>query len=141
MRLVKHAFIAMLISLGVLTAASSPAAGAERITRGDAQAAFQAFWTAGFTIEARTDTTAPGFAVMHYTLLNPVHKDVHICTTNWHAYASGWGSLGTYAEAVADMSLVDISFAIDGAPVASNTTAIKRFIAYPESAWGKSWGD
>ena len=105
------------------------AGAVERITRGDAQAAFQAYWTAGFTIE-KTPTTAPGFALVHYTLLNSFHEDTRICTTNWHAYALGWGVQGTRQDAAADQLLLVLTFAIDGVPMPSAKTAIKRSIAF-----------
>ena len=100
----------------------------ERITRGDAQAAFEGFWTAGFIVE--TKTTAPGFGLVHYTLLNSFHEDTRICTTNWHAYALGYGVEGTHQDAVAEMALLEIDFEIDGVPVPSATTAIKANTFY-----------
>jgi len=121
--------VASAVSAALVLAGPGTAAGAERITRGDAQAAFQAFWTAGFTIEARTPTTAPGFGLVHYTLLNSFHEDTRICTLNWHGYHIGWGVEGTLQDAVADRALLDITFEIDGQLVESGVTAIKRSIA------------
>ncbi len=128
MRMLKVALVALLASAGLM--GTAPGAGAvERITRGDAQAAFQAYWTAGFTIE-KTPTTAPGFALVHYTLLNSFHENTRICTTNWHAYALGWGVQGTRQDAAADQRLLVLTFAIDGVPMPSAKTAIKRSIAF-----------
>jgi hypothetical protein len=136
MRMLKVALVAMLASAGLV--GTAPGAGAfERITRGDAQASFQAFWTAGFTIQ-NTPTTAPGFALTHYTLLNSFHEDTRICTTNWHAYALGWGVGGTRQDAAADQRLLVITFAIDGVSMPSEKTAIQRSIFYENVyAWNE----
>jgi hypothetical protein len=123
----KVALVALLAAVGLV--GSAPNAGAfERITRGDAQSAFEGFWTAGFIVE--TKTAAPGFYSMHDTLLNSFHEDTRICTTNWHAYALGWGVEGTHQDAVAEMALLEIDFEIDGVPVPSDTTAIKANTFY-----------
>ena len=121
----------MLVCLGLVAVSSGPAVGAERITRGDAQAALQAYWNAGFTIDAKGNTAAPPVGPdRHYTILSYFHEDTRICTTNWHAFGLGSFVEGTVKDAVADMSLLDLSFAIDGVPVESKISAIKRVTAF-----------
>ena len=123
----RNAVLAVLLSLGMVAAVSTPAAAGERISRGDAQAVLESFWIT-FTIESQTPTTAPGFGNGHFINLNSFHEGVHVCTLDWHTYGVGFAWEGTLQEAKADKALLDVEFLIDGELVESDVTAIKRVL-------------
>jgi len=136
----RNAVLAVLLSLGMVAAASTPAVAGERISRGDAQAVLESFWTT-YTIESQTPTTAPGFANAHYINLNSFHDGVHVCTLDWHTYGIGWAWEGTLQDAMADKALLDIEFLIDGELVESDVTAIKRVLTEFGLIFAWTYGD
>jgi hypothetical protein len=139
MRILRHAVLSILIVSGLLAIAPGAAANTDRITRGEAQAAFEAFWTAGFTIADKAPSTPPAFADVHYILLNITHEDVHYCTLDWFAYGIGLFWVGSYQEAAADRDAVQVNFEIDGLTVDYGITAAKRVITFGE-VWGWVYG-
>ena len=139
MRILRHAVLSILIVSSLVAIGKDAAGNTDRITRGEAQAAFEAFWTAGFTIENKAPVTPPAFADVHYIMLNINHEDVHYCTLDWFAYGIGWGWVGTNQEAAADRDAVQVNFQIDGLTVDYGITAAKRVIAFGD-VWGWSYG-
>jgi hypothetical protein len=139
MRILRHALLSLLVVIGLVTIAPPAAGDTDRISRGEAQAALDAFWTAGFTIANRTQTPPPAFQDVHYILLNVTHEDVHYCTLDWFAYGIGWAWAGSYQEAAADRAAVQVSHEIDGRTVDYKVTAAKRVIAFGE-VWGWVYG-
>ena len=139
MRILRHAVLSLLIVSGLVAIAPAAAGNTDRITRGEAQAAFEAFWTAGFTIENTAPVTPPAFADVHYIMLNVNHENVHYCTLDWFAYGIGGGWGGSYQEAAADRDAVQVDFDIDGLAVNFGISAAKRVIAFGE-VWGWSYG-
>jgi hypothetical protein len=140
MRILRHAVLSILIVSGLLASAPGAAASTHRITRGEAQAAFEAFWTAGFTIDNKAPSTTPAFADVHYILFNITHEDSpHYCTLDWFAYGIGWAWVGSQQEAAADRDAVQVSHEIDGRLVDYKVTAAKRVITFGD-VWGWIYG-
>jgi hypothetical protein len=139
MRILRHALLTLLVVAGLVTMAPGAAGTTDRISRGEAQAAFEAFWTAGFTVPDRTQTPPPAFDRVSYIVLNIFHEDVHYCTLDWFAYGIGWFWDGSYQDAAADRAVVQVSHEIDGVTVDYKVTAAKRVITFGE-VWGWAYG-
>jgi hypothetical protein len=110
-------------------------------TRGDAQGIFQAFLTGGFAIRAHdhlaegvpavpVDTTPDGARI--YPLLD----DLEYCEAGWHVVLLSFYDdpaiyPGGKKELFDLLSAVDIRFALDGVPLPTERTAIKRVAQVP----------
>jgi hypothetical protein len=138
-RLVLVAFVG--ITLAVV-AGSAPASGASpgSPTRGDAQAAFQAFFTGGSALRAHNPLAdgAPGLPVdppPDSARIYPFADGAKYCE-GWHVVMlAGFGDpaafLGGNKELFEFLSAVSIQFVLDGVPLETHRTSIKRF-AHPE---------
>jgi hypothetical protein len=117
------------------TGAFAASPGAQ--TRGDAQAAFEAFFTGGASIRVYNPEAggAPGVPIeppLDSARIYPLLDDVVYCEQGWHVVMLGLfddpaAYPGGRKQLVDDLSAVDMQFLIDGVPLEMDRTAIKRF--------------
>ena len=106
-------------------------------TRGDAQAAFEAFFTGGASIRVYNADAegAPGVPVeppLDSARIYPLLDGVEYCEQGWHVVMLGLfddpaAYPGGRKQLVDDLSSVDMQFLLDGVPLEVDRTAIKRF--------------
>ena len=114
-----------LVLLGSTLAYAAPPTGP---TRGEANAAFQSFFTGGFAIRTHNFEAngAPGGPVIptpDSARIYPGEPDLEYCAQGWHVII-----LGVFDDEVRQsLSTVDIQFALDGVSVQTERTAIKKF--------------
>jgi hypothetical protein len=123
--------------LAVLGGTGAFAASPGAQTRGDAQAAFEAFFTGGASIrvynpEAEGAPGVPGEPPLDSARIYPLLDDVEYCEQGWHVVMLGLfddpaAYPGGRKQLVDDLSAVDMQFLIDGVPLEMDRTAIKRF--------------
>ena len=121
----------------VLLLAGSPAgANSPRITRGDAEAIFQATPNGGWAVllHSPTGQGAP-FDAQALGAIRPLPawEGRHFCAEDWHVIllapvVSGDASF-TRQDAEALLNQTTVSFTLDGAPLLTTRTAIKPFLA------------
>lgn len=128
---------ALVVALG-----STPASGASpgSPTRGDAQAAFQAFFTGGSAIRAHNPLAdgAPGVPVdppVDSARIHPFADGAEYCE-GWHVVMlAGFGDPAAFpggnTELFDFLSEIGIQFVLDGVPLETERTSIRRF-PHPE---------
>jgi hypothetical protein len=120
----------------VLLLAGSPAgANSPRITRGDAEAIFQATPNGGWAVllHSPTGQGAPFNAqALGAVRPLPAWEGRHFCVEDWHVILFGLTLSGdtsfTRPEAEAILDSVVLSFTLDGAPLPTTRTTVKRFL-------------
>jgi hypothetical protein len=125
---------AVLVVVSLL--AGSPAgANSARITRGDAEAIFQATPNGGWAVllHSPTGQGAP-FDAQDRGAIRPLSSNDgrHYCAEDWHvillASIVGGDASFTRPEAKAILDSVVLSFTLDGAPLPTTRTTVKRFL-------------
>jgi hypothetical protein len=112
--------------------------GSRRIGRGDAEAIFQAFGTGGLAIlqHNRLAEGAPADDFGTRGSIRPFAGSpwdgTHLCAEDWHvilvADIEGGDSTFTRPDAEQIMQGLVLSFTLNGAPLPTNRTAIRRFL-------------
>ena len=136
-----HKQLGLVLSIVMLALGLSPfavQADSGRITEGDVQAVLQAFMTGGRTVVSNSSETA-GFHAAPADFLGSngairpfaPWDNQHVCTSDWHVLLIGIFDGGdksyTRQDASNYLSQLDISFTLDGNPLQTTSTAIKRF--------------
>lgn len=125
---------AVLVVVSLL--AGSPAdANSPRITRGDVEAIFQAAPNGGWAVRLHSPTGQGGpVDAQDRGAIRPLsfNDGKHYCAEDWHVIALGLIIGGdasfTRPEAEAILDSVMLSFMLDGAPLPTTRTAVKRFL-------------
>ena len=131
------AAVAGLVLLGSTLAYAAPPAGP---TRGEANAAFQSFFTGGIAIRTHNFEAngAPGGPVIptpDSARIYPGEPDLEYCAQGWHVII-----LGVFDDELRQaLSTVDIQFALDGVPLQTERTAIKK-LQLPDFSWAVTFG-
>jgi hypothetical protein len=106
-----------------------------RITRGDAQAIFQASPNGFWAVQLHSPVLqgAPSDAQARGAIRpEPFNDGQHYCAEDWHvillATIVGGDASFTRAEAEALLSTVTTSFTLDGAPLPTTRTTVKPFL-------------
>ena len=136
----KWTLLAVAVLVAVALLAGSPAgANSPRVTRGDAQAIFQAFPNGGWAVLLHSPTTqgAPADVNIRGQIRPlPIADGRHFCAEDWHvillALVFGGDASFTRQDAVAIANTLTVSFTLDGAPLPTTRTAIKPFLAAEE---------
>lgn len=126
----------LLLSLTLLPSAAQ--AGPDRITRGDVQAVLQGFMTGGRIVLSHSSETAgshaaPADMTGSNGAIRPFSRweNIHVCVDDWHVLILGQfdGGDESYKREDASnyLSQLETSFTLDGNPLQTTTTAIKRF--------------
>jgi hypothetical protein len=133
----------------VLAAAGTAAANSPGYTRGDAEAVFNAGATGGDVLTvhgglAEGAPAQPGLRIRPFQTFN----GMHVCALDWHVVNTVLHVAGdaTYSheQAVADLSPFVAHYTLDGAPLESTVTAVKRWptpelVGYDVGYW-RSYG-
>jgi hypothetical protein len=128
--------VAVVVLVVVSLLAGSPAAAnSARITRGDAEAIFQATPNGGWAVllHSPTGQGAP-FDAQDRGAIRPLsfNDGKHYCAEDWHvillAPIVGGDASFTRPEAEAILDSVMLSFTLDGAPLPTTRTTVKRFL-------------
>jgi hypothetical protein len=135
------------VAAAVLVGFGSPgsyAASPGGPTRGDAQGIFQAFFTGGSAIRAHNHQASgvpgvPGETTPDGARIYPLLDDLQYCDDGWHVVLLGYFDdpafyAGGNKELFDFLSAVDIRFALDGVPLTTERTAIKR-LAHTDPAF------
>ena len=112
--------------------------GSRRITRGDVEAVLNAFGGGGRAVllHSKTAEGAPADFFGTHGSIRPFAGSpwdgAHFCAEDWHVilmadFEGGDGSF-KHADAEHIMDGLDVSFTLDGAPLPTTRTAIKRFL-------------
>jgi hypothetical protein len=133
--LIVAAALVMAIAVGAVDAA----ADSPRVTRGDAEALFNAGTSGGFAIKTHAGVIAGAPASPGRILPGANFEGVHICANDWHVMAinlvltDATDSVYTVAQAAAIFSTIGVSYQLDGAPLAIETSAVKPWLGDPTS--------
>lgn len=132
--------LAALVGAALLASAAAAPASAGAPTRGDAQAAFEAFISGGSAIRAHNPLAggAPGVPVdppPDSARIYPFADGAVYCD-GWHVVMLvGFGDPAAFeggnAELFEFLSEVDIRFVLDGVPLETQRTSVRRF-PHPE---------
>ena len=124
------------------TVAHAASPGAQ--TRGDAQAAFEAFFTGGTAIRAHNPDAqgAPGVPAdppLDSARIYPLPDGVEYCAEGWHVVMLGiFDDPALYAEGQQELrgllSQIEMQFFLDGVSLVTQSTAIKRVQHPPAEA-------
>jgi hypothetical protein len=142
---------AVLVGLG---STGSYAASPGGPTQGDAQGIFRAFFTGGSAIRAHNHQASgvpgvPGETTPDGARIYPLLDDLQYCDDGWHVVLLGYFDdpafyAGGNKELFDFLSAVDIRFALDGVPLTTERTAIKRLAhtdpAFVEEAFVVAFG-
>jgi hypothetical protein len=134
-----------LIAVVAFAAAAAAAAVADspRITRGDAQAIFEARFTGDFAIATHSPTLegAPAQDALGRILPFAVFNGRHFCSLDWHSLSLFFYDFGDRAFVAGELAPYVYDWTLDGAPLATETTAVTR--VDPDwlfATWGTSEG-
>jgi hypothetical protein len=119
-----------LLGAAVLAAvsASGALANSPRVTRGDAEAVFQAIGGTGATmLHSPTLQGAPDEASLTRIRAFGGSNGQHFCSLDWHVVGLQLGDVGPYKAAAANIDAFTVAFTLDGAALPSRSTALKRW--------------
>lgn len=112
--------------------------GSSRITRGDVEAVLNAFGGGGWAVllHSKTAEGAPADFLGSHGSIRPFAGSpwdgAHFCGEDWHviliADIEGGDASFTHDDAESIMNGLEVSFTLDGAPLPTTRTAIKRFL-------------
>jgi hypothetical protein len=113
---------------------SSGAAGASRVSHGEANAVFQAFGNGGWAVLLHNDKAhgAPSNGLPGLVTIRPFSgtpfDGAHYCALDWHAIVIADIEPGPHQDAAATIADLTVAFTLDGAPLQTTQTAVKRFL-------------
>jgi hypothetical protein len=118
------------------TAVGAQDGGTARVTRGDAEAIFNAFPNGGWAIRLNKGVGlgAPADGLLGRATIRPFDPfdGARYCADDWHVITTAWVEGGdstfTYRDAAVLMEDVDIALILDGNPLVLQRTAVKRFL-------------
>lgn len=123
----------------VLLLAVSAQANAPRVTEGDAQAVFQAFPNGGWAVRLhaeRIEGAPADFFPDSKARISPLPlwNGTHFCSLDWHVIdlvvfdGNAQGESRTNKEIQEFLSGIEMVHTLDGAPLDTTRTAVKRFL-------------
>ena len=141
----------VMVALGSTTSYAAPP-GAP--TRGDAEGIFQAFFTGGAAIRTHNHLAegvpgVPGETTRDGARIYPGLDNLEYCNRGWHVVVLGYFDdpnlfPGGNRELFDYLSAVDIRFVLDGGPLQTERTAIKRLThfdpAFGDEAFAVTFG-
>jgi hypothetical protein len=106
----------------------SAPANAHRISRGDAEAVFQAIGGSGAVLLHSPTGQGLGDALSLVRIRAfGGSNGQHFCSLDWHVVGVQLGEFGPYDAAAAELGGFVVTFTLDGSVMASTSTAVKRF--------------
>ena len=140
---------AVVAGLAVIAAAlnSAPAQAAPgRTSRGDAEAVLHASGTGGAAIRNHRTVSGGSPADIDRRVsirVLPLVDGRHFCQDDWHvilvAEVDGGDKSFTMQNAKADMDSVRLDFFLDGSPLATERTSVKRFLNPGQFGWEEAY--
>jgi hypothetical protein len=120
---------AVFLGAALVAGAVGIAAAGSRVTRGDVMAAAQARTTGYGVLNAHGVTVAAPVTGMSQGRISPFTTPGRVyCEDDWHVLLVSYGGEPTHREAVTFIRRFDATFALDGKPMATARTAVKRFL-------------
>jgi hypothetical protein len=139
----------MLICATVLTAAftaigATATAGTTRLSQGDAEAVLHASGNGGWAVRLHSKHENPPAAVASDAGIRPFPGwDTHYCVLDWHvllvSYVDGGDRSYSQKDAEAILSPLELTFTLDGEPLATTRTPIKRYLNGSRFDWDKAY--
>lgn len=113
-----------------------------RVTRGAAEAIFQARTTANQIQVAHGKTTSAVRRAFINGRISPFFDGQSFCSRDWVVLLVSFGAGGSHREAVTELARNNTTFTLDGQLVATRQTVVKPFLTVPPSDrfWGNSTG-
>jgi hypothetical protein len=139
MRFGKWSIVAVAFATALAFGVVNAAADSPPVTRGDAQALFNAGTTGGFAIKLNAGVIAGAPASGGRILPGANFQGVHICASDWHVMAinlvvtDATDGVQTVNEARAVFSTIAVSYQLDGSPLAIETSAVAPWLGDPTS--------
>jgi hypothetical protein len=123
-----------LTAFGVLAGAGPANADPDRISRGEAEAVYQAAGTGGLAILRQASGRAVGVPANQEVAIRPYFDSgLHYCVEDWHAIMLAFiGDLPTMQAARDSFDPVVFTFHLDGILLDTERTQVKPYL-YPES--------
>jgi hypothetical protein len=120
-------------------------ADSARVTRGDAEAIFQARLTGDFAIRVHSTALAGAPAQDGLGRILPFHAfdGTHYCSLDWHSLSLFFYDFGDQAFVAAELAPYVYAWTLDGSPIATESTAVKRVDpVWMQAMWGTpdGWG-
>jgi hypothetical protein len=127
------------------TVCSAARADSPRITRGDAAAIFEARFTGDLAIRSHSTTLAgaPAQDALGRILPFSVFDGRHYCSLDWHSLRLFFYDFGDRDFVASELAPYVYAWTLDGVPIASQSTAVKRFDpVWMQATWGTpdGWG-
>jgi len=148
MRTLRYMAILAIATL-VLASANDSHADNPRITKGDVNAVFNAFGSAGrkifnFEMPNNASVAAPADFFGSNGAIRPFEGSpwdgqVH-CVDDWHVILIAVFDGPTYQDAVDSISPISSRFWLNGTMLGTKRSAIKRFLELPDPSWGYQEG-
>jgi hypothetical protein len=126
--------VAAVVAASVALLATSAAATPTRITRGDATAVLDAFGNGGWAVllHSKVAAGAPAGGIVGAAAIRPFSgtpfNGAHYCALDWHTIVLADIEPGPHQAAAAAIADLAVHFTLDGAPLATTQTPVKRFL-------------
>lgn len=125
-------------------------ADSDRVTKGDVEAMFNAFTTGGRIIFFQDNGSAGLYASPISQVFTgairplPQWDGGHFCVDDWHLIVLGAFEGGDLSYKVQDaessLSVLDLTFILDGVEILTDRTPIKRFLVTEHLGFDKAYG-
>src|SRR5688500_6925553 len=144
-------WIPMILVVAFVLFAGPTATAFDRISHGDVKAVLNAFTTGGRVILLHASETA-GYHAAPTDFLGsngairplPPWDQVHVCVDDWHViligYFTGGDASFTMQDAREEIGNPPLSFTLDGQPLATDRTPIKRFLEPEDFGLEEAYG-
>jgi hypothetical protein len=131
-----------LILAVVVFGPTAAASAHSRVTCGDVEAIFQARTTANQIQSAHGNTVSAVRQGFIRGRISPFFNSHAFCSGDWLVLLVSEGAATTHRESVAYRAQIGVTFTMDGQPVSTQQTALKRFLTVPPTGdfWGWSVG-
>lgn len=129
--------VAAALVTAITVGAVDAAANSPRVTRGDAEALFNAGTNGGLAIKTHAGVIAGAPASPGRILPGANFEGAHICASDWQVIAinlvltDATDGVYTVAQAAAVFSTISVSYELDGAPLAIETSAVTPWLGDP----------
>ena len=128
--IVVAAVVAAIVALLATSAAATPT----RITKGDAASVLDAFGNGGWAVllHSKVAAGAPADGIFGGAAIRPFSgtpfDGAHYCALDWHSIVLADIESGPHQAAAAAIADLAVHFTLDGLPLATTQTPVKRFL-------------
>jgi hypothetical protein len=135
MRIKKMLLTGTVVALAAAMLGGFAAAGSTRTTKGDAQSVLEAFGNGGWAVLLHSKKAngspsqgTPADLVAIRPLSGTPFQGKHYCALDWHTILLADIESGPQEDAAAIIGSLKVAFTLDSAPLATQQTAVKRFL-------------